>query len=763
MKRKNRDHLSLLCDIGELADLLTGSENIFTFLQRIVEMVARHLDADVCSIYLYEEKSEELVLTATVGLNPNAVGKIRMKMGEGLVGNTLSTRKPLVVDKATVDEHYKYFKEADEDRFESFLAVPIQRGDEKIGVLVVQHEKESFFLKSDLDALRASSSQLAGSIESARLMMELDIMGVNRENGAPNMGELTLVKGETSSSGYAFAPIVVYKKTQGFLLSENAASTHDDTYSLEDFFEAIRMTTHQLREMETGFVERLPESASLIFTAHFMILKDPSFINKMVDQIKEGKNPPDAIRSVVNKYIRVFSSSPHAYMKEKANDVEDLGGRILRNLIQKTSREPSIGQKRIVISKELFPSDVMKLASDEVQAIILVGGGITSHISILARSLNIPLVITDNEKLLSLPGGTLAIVDADVGNIYIEPGPEIIKSHEERQKTRKTVETIKTEMLDETRTRDGVRVTLLANINLLSEVPLALDLKAEGVGLYRTEFPFLVRTNFPTEQEQYVVYHRLLDQMNNRPVIIRTLDAGGDKILAYSDIVDEDNPALGLRSIRFSLKFKEVFIQQIRAILRAGAGKENLRIMFPMISSLDEFTQARQVVYDCLDSLKEEALDHHDHPEVGMMVELPAVIETLDEFAEAADFFSIGTNDFVQYMLAVDRGNKRVAEYFCPFHPSVLRALSKIVVAARKAGIDVSVCGEMAHESEYIPFLLGIGIRSLSVNAKDLPRVQQRVTGLSMEEAEAHARELLGEKALKGTRAALDRFNGAGE
>lgn len=758
MKRTNRDHLSLLCDIGELANLLTGSENIFTFLQHTVEMVARHLDANVCSIYLYEHKTEELVLAATVGLNPNAVGKIRLKLGEGLVGTTLTIRKPLTVDKASANANYKYFKEADEDRFESFLAVPIQRGEEKIGVLVVQHEKESFFLKSDVDALRASASQLAGSIESARLMMELDT-GNGKTPPAPERMALKLIKGETASGGYAFAPIVVYKKTQGFLLSDHAVSPDDALYTLEDFREAVKQTADQLKEMENAFVERLPESASLIFTAHFMILKDPSFISKMEVLIKDGMNPPDAVRNVAHMYMRIFSQSSHAYMQEKANDVEDLSGRILRNLIQKNSKEPRIGQKRIVISKELFPSDVMKLASDEVQAVILVGGGITSHISILARSLNIPLVITDKKELLSLPGGTMAIVDADVGNIYIEPDEAVIKTHENRQKTKKTVEAIKNDMLPETRTTDGERVTLLANINLLSEVPLALDLKAEGVGLYRTEFPFLVRTNFPTEEEQYVVYHKLLHQMGDRPVIIRTLDAGGDKILAYSDIIDEDNPALGLRSIRFSLKFKEVFVYQIRAILRAGAGKKILRIMFPMISSLDEFMQAKQVVLDCMDSLKSEDLAFHKKPEIGMMVELPAVIETIDEFASMADFFSIGTNDFVQYMLAVDRGNKRVAEYFCPYHPSVLRALAKIAKAGEKAGIDVSVCGEMAHESEYIPFLLGIGIRSLSVNAKDLPMVQQQITGLSMADAKQHAEELLAESFLEGAKRVLDRFH----
>lgn len=758
MTPKNRDHLSMLCDIGELADLLTGSEDIFTFLDRSVEMVARHLDADASSIYLYDQKSSDLILFATIGLNPKAIGMVRMKIGEGLVGTTIEKRKPVFEGRASSNPRFKYFKEADEDRFESFMAVPIQRGEEKIGVLVVQHEKENFFLKRDLNALRAAASQLAGSIESARLMMELH-KGNENDFSGPDIDDLRIIKGETASHGYAHAPVVIYRKTQGALLSGKTSNPDDSKYSLKDFLEAVRLTTKQLKEMETGFAARLPESASLIFTAHFMILKDPSFTKKMEGLIENGTTPPDAVREIANKYINIFSSSPHAYMQEKANDVADLGGRILRNLFRGSTNEPSIGQQRIVISKELFPSDIMKLASDEVQGIILVGGGITSHISILARSLNIPLIITDKSALLKLPGGTNALLDADTGNIFIEPSDEIIASHEERIKTKKTIETLKSDMLEETKTSDGFKISLMANINLLAEIPLAIDLKAEGVGLYRTEFPFLVRANFPTEEEQYFVYKRLLDGIGDRPVTIRTLDAGGDKILAYSDITDEDNPALGLRSIRFSLKLKEIFIQQLRAILRAGADHNQLRIMFPMISSLDEFFEAKTILNECMEMLEEEELAFNKKPEVGMMVELPAVLETIDEFAKEADFFSIGTNDFVQYMLAVDRGNKRVAEYFRPHHPSVLKALKKISLAGTKAGIDVSVCGEMAHESKYIPFLIGIGIKSLSVNAQSLPAVQDRITTLTMQEAINHSDELLTMSTVKGTMDILEAYN----
>jgi len=297
--------------------------------------------------------------------------------------------------------------------------------------------------------------------------------------------------------------------------------------------------------------------------------------------------------------------------------------------------------------------------------------------------------------------------------------------------------------------KDGQRVRLLANINLLSELNIALELKAEGVGLYRTEFPFLIRQTLPSEEEQFKVYSCLLSRMEDREVTIRTLDAGGDKMMAYFNDGVEPNPALGLRSIRLTLKYRDVFDQQIRAILRAGTAKDNLRIMFPMISSLDEFVLARRIVEECIEALEAESGEPVKRPKIGMMVELPSVVDLADDFAREADFFSIGTNDFIQYMLAVDRGNARVFEYYCPHHPAVLRGLKRIADAALLRKIDCAVCGEMAHDVRYVPFFLGLGIRILSVDPHYLPEVQQCVSGWSEEEASVYAASLLRESRIQ--------------
>ena len=298
-------------------------------------------------------------------------------------------------------------------------------------------------------------------------------------------------------------------------------------------------------------------------------------------------------------------------------------------------------------------------------------------------------------------------------------------------------------MRDETRLRDGTRVRLMANINLLSELDLAVRLKAEGIGLYRTEFPFLVRDSLPTEDEQVRVFTLLFDRMQAREVTVRTLDVGGDKVLAYFDVAAEPNPELGLRSTRFALRHPEIFDQQLRAMLRAAGPDTRLRVMFPMIGSIDEFREARLRLETCWQELRTDGRVACELPQIGMMVELPAVTEILDAFVREAAFFSIGTNDFVQYMLAADRTNERVAEYYVPHHPAVLRALARIVRTVTAGGRDLSICGEMAHDTRYVPFLVGLGVRKLSLDPVFLPDLQHALEAWSLEEARAYAEELL--------------------
>jgi phosphotransferase system enzyme I (PtsP) len=376
----------------------------------------------------------------------------------------------------------------------------------------------------------------------------------------------------------------------------------------------------------------------------------------------------------------------------------------------------------------------------------------TSHVAIIARSLQIPMVIINRPELLLVPDGTPVIIDAESRTVYIEPSEEAIRQFKTQKQKLLDTATLSRAISPVTYTADGIRVRLMANINLLSDLAIAQDLKAEGIGLYRTEFPFLVRSAVPSEEEQFHVYRRLFEEMAGKEITIRVLDIGGDKLRAHSDSTTEANPALGLRALRFLFRHRDIFHQQLRAILRAAVDADEPRIMLPMVSSLDDFIKARQMVYDCKAELEWENIPHHRKPMIGALIELPCVIEIIDDLAAEADFLSVGTNDFIQYMLAADRTNEKVAEYYQPYHPAVVRSLARIVSSAKSCNTDISICGELAHDSQYIPFLVGIGVRNLSVYPKFIPTVQKAIGDLRLSEAKVYANRLLGQNYLTGAK-----------
>lgn len=753
IRGKRQDLLNMLCDLSDLSALVTGSENIENFLQRTVALVSGHLGTPVCSIYLYDETADELVLKATVGLNPEAVDRVRMGSGQGLVGTVMATRQPVCEGHASDSPRFRYFPETDELPYESFLAVPIQKGVVKIGVLVVQHTLADYFETSDVMALKATGAQLAAVLENARLLMDLQRMCRVPERPVSNLG---FIKGQPASGGFAFARATIWGRSHGRLLAEPPVV---DSGSMADFRRAVKQTGEQLDTLQQRCAERLPESAALIFAAHFMMLKDPKFIDRMAEQIEKGAPASRAVREVARHYLDLFADSPHPYVREKVSDIEDLAGRLLNNLAPPSPEGNAESNGRVVVARELYPSELLKLAAESVAGIVLANGGITSHVAIISRSLKIPMVVVQCPELMHLPEGTPVLVDGEVGNVYVDPSLEIIARFDARRQAVQQVTRQKTSVpAGSACTRDGTRVDLLANINLLSELPLAREMGAAGIGLYRTEFPFLIRPTFPSETEQYLVYRQVLTALGGKPVAFRTLDIGGEKTMAYTDTAMEPNPELGLRSIRFTLAYRDIFEQQVRAILRAAAGRDSVGIMFPLISSVDDFLLARQVVRDCLDRLKVDGLDHNDHPAIGMMVELPSVVETMAEFAAEADFFAIGTNDFVQYMLGVDRSNKRVAEYYRPEHPAVLRAVERVVRVAGDHVKPISLCGEMGHDAAMIPFLIGIGMRRLSIDPQFMPAVHRRIAGLNIDRCQDHARALLSAGSIDSVHHVLSQF-----
>ncbi len=742
----HKDTVELVCNVGELVSLFESKAGIEGFLQKVVSLVAYHMKAAVCSVFMFDEATQELVLTANQGLNPDFIGHFRIKLGDGLVGHTLKTLRPVREARAYENPQFKLIQGFGEENYQAFLAVPITLGNRRVGVLVVQDPQPDYFDDNDVKALRAIAAQLAGTIEGARLLMGIEKPGqvpvpkAAVESDRQDIGCRRFIRGIAASDGIAMGRAMdITSAAQDWL----AVSASPNSLSEDDFHRALKKTEEQLADIQRQIGERMSDVATLIFDAHVLILKDDGFSGDMLNRIRQGQPPDQAVREVVRKYVDLFSKSSHPVMREKVHDVQDLGLRLLSNLLA-TPDDTVDYTGRIVLASEMRPSDLLRLSAQKAEGLVLVGGGATAHISVLARSLHIPLVVV-YEPITLRPheqGETILILDSEQGSILVDPAPDVIERYRILIEENRRTATIDVNVLPTTSTLDGIRIQLFANVNLLSEVAVAQRFKAEGIGLYRSEFPFIVRNYIPSEEEQFRIYSRLLDSMPNTEIILRTLDVGGDKILSYYPTTGEANPFLGLRAIRFSLRNKDIFGSQLRAMLRAGANRQ-LNIMFPLVSSLDDFWQARQVVDGCTQALRGEGLPHNPKPSLGVMIEIPSAVELAADLAREADFMCIGTNDLIQYTLAVDRTNEKIADYYVPHHPAVLRAISRVASAAIAADKPLSVCGDMAGDETLVPFLVGVGIRKLSMESRRIPRIQQVIASVTAAASRRLAEDLL--------------------
>ncbi len=457
------DSEQLLYDINELNHLFRESASVETLLDKAVEMVAQRAQSAVCSIYLYNPQTQELTLRATRGLNPQSVGRVRMKIGQGLTGLALQEMRTVCEADASRSPNYRFFPGIFEERYNAFLAVPIARGISKMGVLVVQRDTGQAFIAPDVTALETVASQLGNIIENAQFILGIHEPARESPQGPP--GGLKFIKGKMAAEGFAYAPSMILDKQRNLSLLANRED--DQSYSLEDFHRAVAYTESQLGQLQEQVENKLSDAASLIFAAHLMILKDRNFIGRIVAQIEAGVNAPTAVAEVATAYMQNFLASDNSYMREKANDIEDLAVRLVNNLVS-AAGEIDAYRDHVVVTRGLFPSDLLKLSSEGVAAVVLVGGGITSHISILARSLAMPMVITDAFELLNVPDGTPLLIDAELGNIFVDPDDQVLDKFSARQRARLTLADQKKFMKPVTVTADGTRIRLAANINLLT-------------------------------------------------------------------------------------------------------------------------------------------------------------------------------------------------------------------------------------------------------------------------------------------------------
>lgn len=537
-------------------------------------------------------------------------------------------------------------------------------------------------------------------------------------------------------SGIAAAPGIVIGKTYLFnkeIISVSDEKISDPNSAIQDFMQALERSKYELNKIFELAKSKMGEERAEIFQAQMMILDDQILIDEIIQRIKkEERSPEYIVHNSITKYQDLMVVSSETYMQERALDIEDIKHRIIKNL-QKKRWQSKIIENAIVVSSNLSPSDTILFSKRNTLGYVLDRGGLTSHAAIIARSLNLPAVVgTHNASQLIKNEDTL-IVDGFHGFVFVNPTEEQISFYKEKVENLEQINLQMKDLIDKpTKTIDGIEIELMANVDVSGEIDLVLSQGANGVGLYRTEQVIEELGVIPSEEEQTKIYSNLATRLYPLQTIIRAFDIGGDKIMPIK--LRENNPFLGLRGIRFLLDNKDIFSSQIRAILKASVNK-NVKFMIPMISTFKEITQTKQLIKTCMKELDKEKIEYDKNIKLGIMIEVPSAAVMANELAKEVDFFSIGTNDLIQYLIAVDRGNDYVSHLYQEFNPSVLKTLGFIIEAAKRNKIEVSICGEMAADTLAVPILIGLGLNSLSVSPAALLPVKRTIRSIKYSEA----------------------------
>lgn len=549
------------------------------------------------------------------------------------------------------------------------------------------------------------------------------------------------IKGIGASAGIAVAKAFVME-TPSFDIPSH--KIEDVAAEKARFQDAIAQSKKELEAIREHTLRELGPDKAEIFSAHLLIVEDPEIVSQVNDKIEsENMNAAKALDEVAQTMVMIFESMDNEYMRERAADVRDVTKRVMAHILGVTFVTPaSISEEVIIIAEDLTPSDTAQLNRKYVKGFATNIGGRTSHSAIMSRSLEIPAVVGTKVALEKIKNGDLVIIDGTEGDVFVNPSEDLVKEYEgKRADFEAYKEELKQLVNEESITADGHKVKLAANIGTPNDLEGVLKNGSDAIGLYRTEFLYMDSETFPTEEEQYAAYKTVLEGMEGKQVVIRTLDIGGDKELSYLDLPKEMNPFLGYRAIRLCLEETDLFRTQLRALLRASA-HGNLAIMFPMIATLEEFRAAKALLLEEEAKLKEEGIEVGQY-ETGMMVEIPSTAVMAKQFAKEVDFFSVGTNDLIQYTMAADRMNEKVSYLYQPFNPAILNLLHNVITEAHKAGKWVGMCGEMAGEELAIPILLGLGLDEFSMSASSVLRARSLVKRLTKSETEAIVNEVL--------------------
>lgn len=743
----SREQIRILENIFQT---IAASDSPKNTLARIVRLIAEKLAIDVCSVYVFHPGENRLVLQATVGLNPDSVGTVSMDVNEGLTGLVLETSQPVfVVDPAT-HERFKFYQDSGEERFRTFLGLPLIYHQQVLGVLVMQTVSPEGLDKADIPVFENIASQVSATVAYTGLVAEL----AARPQAADALPVVAMDGGRTLKRNYLKGVSVFRGVAEGYAhyLPETidfdqvrCAFSEAPGNEIARIESAISRAVNHIRHIANQARELSPEESGII-EAHLMFLQDKSLKEKIVGHINNGSCAEYALKQTIYAYVEMFRGMENAYISERAADILDVGHRVLDNLIGADSadNDPAVFKRdTIVIAADLSAIDLLAIRQANLRGIVLAKGGRTSHTVILAKSFEIPMVLGVDGVLETVREQDFLILDGTSGLVCVNPPEEILREYDlRREERRETVERLAGLRGLPATTLDGHTVHLGANIGLLSDTDLVEKYGADHIGLYRTEFPFMLRKTFPTEKEQYDLYCNMLEKSGDRQVTVRTFDAGGDKFLSYMDYSKENNPFLGWRSIRISLDMEDVFRTQIRAILRASA-HGRVQMMFPMISAVSEIKRVVAIVEEEKTALRKAGIAFDEKIALGIMVEVPSAVIILERLLQYVDFVSIGTNDLIQYLLAVDRNNKKVAALYNVLHPSVIATVGEIIATCQRLGKSVSICGEAAADHRCIYLLVGMGIANISMAPAAIPAAKQFIRAIRRSNAEACLKQVL--------------------
>jgi len=725
--------------LARLRDVMAGSGTAQARLDKIVRLIAAEMVAEVCSCYLIRP-GETLELFATIGLNPEAVHRTRLRVGEGLVGAVARSAESMALADARDHPAFAYRPETGEDPYRSFVGVPILRGSKVRGVLTIQNKIRRHYAEEEIETLQTIAMVVAELVAGGEMGGPTELASSEAGAAMP-----TRIGGTTLNGGLAQGLAVLHRPQ--VTIREMVADNIDD--ELERFAEATRTMQSSLDQLVARTRNAGIDEPRDILETFRMFAEDRGWLGRIAEAIRTGLTAEAAIQRVRNDMSARMAHLTDPYIRERLSDFEELANRLLMHLAGRTSAASAeaLPDEIVLVARSIGPAELLDYGDGRIRALVLEEGSATSHVAIVARALDIPAVSRCAGVMSQVEPLDPVIVDGDNAQVLVRPAEDVQDLFNENQALRARRQREYAELAElPAETRDGVRLSLALNAGLLVDLPHLAETGADGIGLYRTEIPFMVRSAYPDVAAQTDLYARVLEQAGNRPVVFRTLDIGGDKTLPYLGDVEQENPALGWRAVRIGLDRPAMLSQQLRALVRGAAGRP-LSIMFPMVAEIGEFDRARALLDAELDRARAEARPTPSSLAVGTMVEVPALMWQLPELLRRADFLAVGTNDLLQYLFAADRANPLTAGRYDPLSPPFLAVIDQLVQACRTAGKPLSVCGEAAGRPVEALALIGLGVRALSMAPGSVGRIKAMVRSLEVGPLADYLRMMTGRSA----------------